>query len=338
LLSGKETGADVGIDRGKGPRFFLSYASREFTVNFYGGEPLLEFDLIRTVVARTKALARASGRRPRFALTTNGSLITDDVLDFLAKHRFSLVLSFDGSAQDDQRAEGSEGTLRNLISRILAGGGVRLEVNSVFTPARVSALARTVIGLDELGLERIRFGLSMLEPWDEKARRRLKRELRTLGVWARKAYVRPEDSPLMNFREEVAERRARCPAGRDRLAVDPAGNVWGCALFGDYAGLGAGTGFTRRYCFGSIRRLAAAPEAGYARIAPNYRRLEDQGLRTSAGPCFLCPRSGFCRICPINAALAGGRLGEVSDQHCRIQKTRISGTPHKTRPRAAASF
>jgi sulfatase maturation enzyme AslB (radical SAM superfamily) len=304
--------------------FFWPYAGREFSINFYGGEPLLEFDLIRNVVSRTREMARPAGRRPRFALTTNGSLLSEEVLDFLGKRRFSLVLSFDGSAQDDQRFPGSAAFVRERIRRVLADHRLRLEVNSVFTPARISELAWTVMDLDGLGVTRIRYGLSMLEPWDEKARRRLGHELRILGVWAREKYLRPENGPLMNFRDEIPERRYACPAGRDRLAVDPDGSVWGCALFADYAVRAAGAGFVRRYSFGSVRRLTADPESVYSRIDSNYRRLEENGLRMSAGPCFLCSLSGHCRICPINAAMAGGCLGSVSDDYCRVQKTKIA--------------
>lgn len=63
-------------------------------ISFYGGEPLLEFDLIRKVVSYAKEIF--SGKHISFAITTNATLLTEDVLDYLVENKFILTISMDG--------------------------------------------------------------------------------------------------------------------------------------------------------------------------------------------------------------------------------------------------
>ena len=67
-------------------------------VSFYGGEPLLEFNLIRHCVDYLKRLVE--GKTIKYSLTTNGTLLTDEVVDFLADNCFQLAISLDGTKED----------------------------------------------------------------------------------------------------------------------------------------------------------------------------------------------------------------------------------------------
>jgi sulfatase maturation enzyme AslB (radical SAM superfamily) len=300
---------------------FLPYFGRAFNLNFYGGEPLLEFDLIRDAVGFALSAGRPSGRRPRFSLTTNGSLCTDDVLSFLELHRFSAVLSYDGSAQDGQRAPESRKRTRALIRRIVDGRRIGLEVNGVFRPETVGALFETVGELDALGVENIRASLSTLRPWREAETRRLGAEWKKIRAWAGRVAGRRGFQPVANLREEEPPRVRFCPAGRDRMAVDTGGRVWGCALFSDWAKK-TGSPAARRFSFGTVRSFRAAPGRNYARIIPRYEVLSRDRCRTDAGPCFLCPDIGRCGVCPVNAALSGGAPAFIPLSLCRLQKAK----------------
>jgi len=85
--------------------FESSLDAKRVQVSFAGGEPLLAFPLLRRVVAYAKQHAAARGKAVSFALTTNGGLLTDRVVAFLAEEGITPVISFDGSAavQDGQR-------------------------------------------------------------------------------------------------------------------------------------------------------------------------------------------------------------------------------------------
>lgn len=74
------------------------------TVAFYGGEPLLEFNLIRRLVLFAEEYCRDSGKEPpSFSLTTNGTLLNDEIIHFLAEHKFSVLVSIDGNRESHDR-------------------------------------------------------------------------------------------------------------------------------------------------------------------------------------------------------------------------------------------
>ncbi len=76
--------------------YFISHArdASFFGISFYGGEPLLEFELIKKCVAY--ADSRAEGRKVSYNFTTNGTLLTEEKYEFLVSHDFSILVSLDG--------------------------------------------------------------------------------------------------------------------------------------------------------------------------------------------------------------------------------------------------
>lgn len=80
--------------------FFIArvHESSRTHFGFYGGEPLLEFDLIKRCVAYAKEAIE--GRAITFGITTNGTLLTDEIIHFLAKNNIILTVSIDGSKQE----------------------------------------------------------------------------------------------------------------------------------------------------------------------------------------------------------------------------------------------
>ena len=96
--------------------FFLPYLTKKFWISYYGGEPLLNLTLIHEVVSFLKSYDH--NRIINFSITTNGSLINANILDFFEKNRFTITLSFDGFAQNIQRKKGSFISTMSLINKI----------------------------------------------------------------------------------------------------------------------------------------------------------------------------------------------------------------------------
>jgi uncharacterized protein len=94
----------------------------EPTISFYGGEPLLEIDLIKQCVEYSKS--KVEGRKIKFAISTNGTLLSDSTVDFLVKNDFHLSISLDGSRKEHNvnrkfsNGEGSFDIIINNINRI----------------------------------------------------------------------------------------------------------------------------------------------------------------------------------------------------------------------------
>jgi sulfatase maturation enzyme AslB (radical SAM superfamily) len=298
----------------------LPRLTRDFFFAFYGGEPLLELDLIRETVAFVRKACRKTGQRPRFSITTNGSLVDNEVLGFFGRERFWLTLSYDGDRQDNQRRGGSGEKLQALIERLTAGPRIRFEINSVFTPSSVGSLSGTLLGLIDRGVPRVGYSLSVLKPWARRDIDRLGREVKRLRSRVIERYGRVDRGPVVNFRDETPLRIRYCGAGQDRMAVDTAGRVWGCVLFADYIRDRADAAALRRFSFGPLDRLAGRSEAFFNRTAARYARFSMDWAETSRGLCFLCPRIGHCWVCPVKAAFAGGSLTAIPDFLCDMQK------------------
>lgn len=119
-----------------------SVDSDTVTIGFYGGEPLLEFDLIKNVILYANHMFE--GKNIHYAMTTNGSLLTLDKVDFLYKNNVHLVLSIDGpkEIQNKNRRYGHDGkgsyeiVLNNVkqIRKFYPQYVNQLEINTVINP------------------------------------------------------------------------------------------------------------------------------------------------------------------------------------------------------------
>ncbi|MBE5782604.1 MAG: thioether cross-link-forming SCIFF peptide maturase [Clostridiales bacterium] len=80
-----------------------STGRRNLEVDFFGGEPLMNFDVVKQLVAYAREQEKARGKNFRFTLTTNGMLIDDDVIEFANKEMSNVVLSLDGRKEVHDR-------------------------------------------------------------------------------------------------------------------------------------------------------------------------------------------------------------------------------------------
>ena len=76
---------------------------KNLEVDFFGGEPLMNFDVVKQLVAYARSIEEAAGKHFRFTLTTNGMLIDQDVIDFANKEMSNVVLSLDGRKEIHDR-------------------------------------------------------------------------------------------------------------------------------------------------------------------------------------------------------------------------------------------
>ena len=91
--------AVMSFEVGKAALDFLvknSGTRKNLEVDFFGGEPLMNFDTVKKLVEYARSIEKETGKNFRFTLTTNGVLIDDDVIDFANKEMSNVVLSLDG--------------------------------------------------------------------------------------------------------------------------------------------------------------------------------------------------------------------------------------------------
>ncbi len=102
--------------------------TREFALNFFGGEPLLQFATLKCLVSYTEELAQQKNIKFNYSITTNGTLLNDKIIAFFKKYDFSVNVSVDGPKRlhDKQRpftsGAGSYDVLVPKLKKLLESG------------------------------------------------------------------------------------------------------------------------------------------------------------------------------------------------------------------------
>jgi radical SAM protein with 4Fe4S-binding SPASM domain len=305
----------------KAVAFLLPYCDDESYLIFYGGEPLLAFDLIKDVVSFAERKSRSHHKTVRYSLTTNGVLLSEAMVEFFALHEFLVVLSFDGLAQEVHRQKGTLPKMQSVVERLKLHPRIRLEVNSVFTPVSVYRMADSIRHLIDLGIPKIRYSLSVKSPWNEVSLRRLESELGFLVEILAEEHARTDRVPVENLTQRLRGPGVfRCSGSKDRLALTPEGQVWGCDLFAEHFKRVENPSILKDYHFGNIDDFIDRHAVIYPEKAPLYGQLRTDNFYTASTECFICEYLPECGICPMEAAFSGLPLGEVPSYLCRIQR------------------
>lgn len=141
-----------------------STGRRNLEVDFFGGEPLMNFDVIKKLVEYARSIEKEHGKNFRFTLTTNGVLIDDDVIEFANKEMSNVVLSLDGRKEvhDRYRVDyAGNGSWEKIVPKfqklVNARGGKNYYMRGTFTHANPDFLndikQMLDLGFKELSME-----------------------------------------------------------------------------------------------------------------------------------------------------------------------------------------
>ncbi|MBR4857757.1 MAG: thioether cross-link-forming SCIFF peptide maturase [Clostridia bacterium] len=137
---------------------------RNLEVDFFGGEPLMNFEVVKQLVKYARSTEKEHGKNFRFTLTTNGVLIDDDVIDFANKEMSNVVLSLDGRKEihDRYRVDyAGNGSWDKIVPKfqklVEARGGKNYYMRGTFTHANPDFLKDIQqmldLGFTELSME-----------------------------------------------------------------------------------------------------------------------------------------------------------------------------------------
>jgi hypothetical protein len=156
--------------------FLLGSQSPDVTLEFYGGEPLLAFDVMRRTVDYAAGRARALGKKIRFFTATNAIALDEEKLAWMARHRFLVELSWDGSPKTHNLLRKGPGqadsyrAMRRIVSRVLRSG-VDLTVIVVTIPKTAGRLAENIEHLLGLGIRSLDLSYAIGVYWPLPAQR-----------------------------------------------------------------------------------------------------------------------------------------------------------------------
>ena len=141
-----------------------SGSRRNHEVDFFGGEPLMNFEVVKQLVAYARSIEKEKGKKFRFTLTTNGVLVDDDVIEFANRECSNVVLSLDGRKEihDRYRVDyAGNGSWEKIVPKfqkfVKERGGKNYYMRGTFTHANPDFLEDIKVMLDlgfnELSME-----------------------------------------------------------------------------------------------------------------------------------------------------------------------------------------
>ena len=217
-------------------------------VDFFGGEPLMNWQVVKELVAYGRSLEEPHHKKFRFTLTTNGVLLTDEVMDFVNKEMSNLVLSIDGRKEihDLMRPHrGGQGSYDEILPKYKKAAESRNQMNyyvrGTYTRNNTD-FSEDVIHLADQGFEQITvepvvadkkedYALRMedvpklLSEYDRLAQEYIRRKRDGKGFQFFHFMIDLEGGPC------VAKRLSGCGSGTEYLAVTPWGDLYPCHQF-----------------------------------------------------------------------------------------------------------
>ncbi len=217
-------------------------------VDFFGGEPLMNFQVVKDLVAYGRSQEAAHNKKFRFTLTTNGVLLNDDIMEFANKEMSNVVLSIDGRKEvNDQMRPFRNGTgsYDLIVPKFLKLAESRKQNNyyarGTFTRNNLD-FSKDVLHLADLGFEQISVEPVVAEPTDsyslqEEDLQTIFAEYDALAAEMVKRKKEGKDFNFFHFMIDleggpcVAKRLAGCGSGTEYLAVTPWGDFYPCHQF-----------------------------------------------------------------------------------------------------------
>lgn len=225
-----------------------SKGRRNLEVDFFGGEPLMNFDVVKHIVEYARSKEQAYNKVFRFTITTNGLLLSDDKIDYINKEMSNVVLSIDGRPEINDkvrtRVDGSgcyQSVMPKFQKLVAKRGEGQYYVRGTFTKYNLD-FAEDVLHLNSLGFDQI-----SVEPVvaDDKMPYALTQaEIPAISrEYERLAQImidREKNGDWFNFfhfmmdleQGPCAIKRLRgCGCGNEYAAITPDGDVYPCHQF-----------------------------------------------------------------------------------------------------------
>jgi len=221
---------------------------RNLEVDFFGGEPLMNFDVVKRLVAYARSIEKEKGKNFRFTLTTNGMLIDDDVIDFANKEMSNVVLSLDGRKEihDRYRVDyAGNGSWERIVPKfqklVAARGGKNYYMRGTFTHANPDFLEDIKVMLD-LGFTELSMEPVVTKDGDENALTEEDKEIvmKQYEDLARLMLKRDKEGRPFTFYHYMIDltggpciykRISGCGSGTEYMAVTPWGDLYPCHQF-----------------------------------------------------------------------------------------------------------
>lgn len=315
----------MSFETGKRALDFLvenSGTRRNLEVDFFGGEPLMNWDVVKQLVSYAREIEKIHGKNFRFTLTTNGMLIDDDVIDFCNKEMSNVVLSLDGRKEihdrfrKDYHGRGSYDVIVPKFQELVRRrGGKNYYMRGTFTHYNTD-FTKDILSMADLGFTELSMEPVVCSPEDASAL--TESDLPVLfeqyEILAKEMIRRKKEGKGFTFYHYMLDlkhgpciykRISGCGSGTEYMAVTPSGDLYPCHQFvGD-----------KKYLLGNIYDGVTNTEIqNEFKLCNAYARKE----------CSDCWAKLYCSGgCAANSYHASGSIKGVYEYGCELFKKRI---------------
>jgi uncharacterized protein len=291
-------------------------------VDFFGGEPLMNWQVVKELVEYGRSLEEPNNKKFRFTLTTNGVLLNDEIMEFADREMANIVLSIDGRREVHDRMRpfrGGQGSYDLIVPKFLkvaeSRGQTGYYVRGTFTRNNLD-FSEDVLHLADLGFRQISVEPVVAQPSDAWAIResdlvKLKEEYDKLALEMIKRRREGSGFNFFHFMIDleggpcVAKRLSGCGSGTEYLAVTPWGDLYPCHQF-----------------VGNEKFLMGNVEEGITR---EEIRDEFKCCNVYAkDKCRRCFAKFYCSGgCAANSYNFHGNINDAYDVGCELQRKRV---------------
>ncbi|MDR3240436.1 MAG: thioether cross-link-forming SCIFF peptide maturase [Clostridiales bacterium] len=303
--------------------FLLAHSGsrQNLEIDFFGGEPTLNFGVVKEIVAYGREREKQFQKNIRFTLTTNGLLLDDEMLAFVNKHMQNVVLSADGRKEihDRMRPRAGVGSYDAVVPKLQklaeSRGQENYYVRGTYTRENLD-FSEDVLHLADLGFQRISVEPVVADSAEDYALRDedlpvLFQQYETLAQIMRERAAQGRPFQFFHFMIDLAggpcvyKRMTGCGAGMEYLSVTPTGELYPCHQF---VGL-------EQFRMGDLKNGAANPELRGQFAQCNVYAKEE---------CARCWAKFYCSGgCAASAYYQNGDIMRPYALGCALQKKRI---------------
>lgn len=291
-------------------------------VDFFGGEPLMNFDVVKKIVAYARSVEKKHHKNFRFTLTTNGMLIDDDVIDFCNREMQNVVLSLDGRKEvhdrlrRDYAGKGSYDTIVPKFQKLVKSrNGKNYYVRGTFTHNNVD-FTNDIFHMADLGFTELSMEPVVCAPDDPYAltEEDLPELFLQYEILAKEMLRREREGQGFTFYHYMIDlnhgpciykRISGCGSGTEYYAVTPWGELYPCHQFvGD-----------EKYSMGNVWDGVTNTELrDKFKLCNVYSREK----------CHDCWAKLYCSGgCAANAYHAAGDIRDIYEYGCKLFRKRI---------------
>ena len=295
---------------------------KNLEVDFFGGEPALNFEVVKQLVEYARSVEKERGKNFRFTYTTNGMILTDEMIDFLNKECHNVVLSLDGRKEVNDRfrvdglGRGSYDVIVPNFRRLVEKReGKGYYVRGTFTHHNTD-FTNDIFHMADLGFTELSMEPVVCSPDDPCAL--TKEDLPVIceqyEILAKEMIKRKKEGRPFTFYHYMLDlkngpciykRITGCGSGTEYMAVTPWGELFPCHQF-------VGDG---KYSLGNI----------WDGITNTQAQDQFRGCNAYARPeCRDCWARLYCSGgCAANAYHATGSINGIYEYGCELFKKRI---------------